>query len=112
MIAKVIRRALRPALLVGCLISPKPASTQTIQASLSGTITDLNGDGIPGANVTATQESIAFLGKTQSAANGVYRIAGLPIGYYDVSVAKPGFNAVNLTRIRLYVGQERNLDFK
>src|SRR3954452_21101327 len=109
MIAKVICRALLSALLVACLVFPKPASTQTVQASLTGTITDLNGNGIPGANVTATQESIAFLGKAQSAGNGVYRIAGLPIGYYNVSVAKPGFDAVNLTRIRLYVGQERNL---
>ncbi len=89
----------------------QPGFSQTTQASLTGTVSDINGHAIPGARVAVKQRGIGFSRDTESGDAGVYRLPGLPLGYYDVSVTKPGFETAGASEVRLYLGQARNLDF-
>lgn len=93
------------------LLFSRVALTQTVQASLTGTVADMSGHAIPGAIISITQTGIGLTREAQSGDGGVYRIGELPLGYYDVSVVKPGFSTVTAKQVRLYVGQARNLDF-
>jgi hypothetical protein len=95
--------------LIGLLIYSK-ASAQTVQATLAGVVNDADGRGIPGAAITVKQEETGFSQRTESSSAGAYRISGLPIGNYFISVIKPGFGAAHVDSIRLYVGQARHLD--
>ncbi len=88
-----------------------PALAQTVQASLTGTVADVSGRGLPGAKITIVQQGIGFSRDTESGNGGAYNATGLPLGYYEISVIKPGFNRAFASQVRLYVGQARSLDF-
>ncbi len=98
------------ALLSIALWSPS-AYSQTVEAAITGTIKDAQGSGIAGATISVTQREIGLTREVQSGNSGVYRVAGLPIGNFDLAVTKPGFNHVQVSQVRLFVGQARNLDF-
>lgn len=65
------------------------ASAQT--GSLSGSVTDPNGDGVPTAQIQARNRTTGAVYKGASAAKGVYSILRLPAGTYDITVPPIGF---------------------
>src|SRR5258708_2335782 len=84
--------------------------SQSVQATMTGTLTDAAGHGIPGAIVEAQQKDTGLTRGTESTVSGAYTIAGLPIGNYTISASKPGFSTAHANNIRLHVAQTRNLD--
>jgi hypothetical protein len=59
--------------------------------SLSGNVTDPNGDGVPTAQIQARNTTTGTVYKGASAAKGNFTISRLPAGTYDITVAPLGF---------------------
>jgi hypothetical protein len=59
--------------------------------SLSGNVTDPNGDGVPTAQIQARYTTTGIVYKGASAAKGNFTISRVPAGTYDITVAPLGF---------------------
>src|SRR5260370_22598376 len=59
--------------------------------SLTGNVTDPNGDGVPTAQIQARNTTTGVVYKTASAAKGSFTLGRLPAGKYDVTVPPIGF---------------------
>ncbi|HKE27578.1 MAG TPA: TonB-dependent receptor [Bryobacteraceae bacterium] len=70
-------------------------------ASLSGTVKDPQGAGVPGATVTLYSPSGAAGTTTTSDSNGAYHFDGLPGGAYLLRAEAPGFAAFVAEDVRL-----------
>src|SRR5438045_9763874 len=65
------------------------ASAQTV--SLSGSVTDPNGDGVPTAQVQARNTATGMVYQGVSTTKGNFTIPKLPAGTYDITVPPIGF---------------------
>jgi hypothetical protein len=75
---------------------PVLASAQS--AAIGGRIADEQGLAVSGATITVSNPAIGFTRTADSDAGGLYRIAGLPSGVYDVFAAKDGFRTMSPSR--------------
>ena len=80
-----------------------PSSAQT--ASVTGTVVDSSGAVVEGAEVTAHNIATSQVHHGTTAGTGVYSIPGLPVGSYEISVKKQGFNLFRVPAIELTVAQ-------
>lgn len=85
-------------------------SAQTINATLTGHVSDAGGAVISGAVVTIKNVATGAERITQSDAEGRYQITSLQPGPYSVKVEMSGFTAKNLTGITLNVGDVQQLE--
>jgi len=97
-------------LLLLILAYPVRAAAQVL-ASISGIVTDTNGGLIGTATVTAKSLETAAVREAATDATGRYQLPELPVGAYEVTVAKAGFQTIIRTGIHLVVGQRTDLDF-
>lgn len=82
------------------------AQAQQATASLTGVVTDPNGDVIPGVNVKVVNTETNFSRLVSSNEKGIYTISNLPIGEYSVEFSAIGFAQRNLfEKVTLGVGQ-------
>src|SRR5579872_2360838 len=86
------------------------AFAQVDRATLEGTITDPSGAAIVGARVSALAVETDIAQEARTNANGYYRIPGLAVGRYAVTVTNAGFKTKVIEDVRLQVGQTRTLD--
>jgi hypothetical protein len=102
------------ALFLTCLgliaLAPSTALGQVDRATLSGTIRDTSGGVVADADVVAVAPETGLVRESRSGPDGVYRLAGLPIGRYSVTVSKPGFETVVLAAVGVSVGDNLALD--
>ena len=82
-----------------------PSYAQTVNASLTGTVTDPTGAAIPDATVTATETATGQATKTTTDPTGNYNLPSLHPGDYTIRVEKSGLKATVLTGITLQVDQ-------
>jgi hypothetical protein len=82
---------------------------QANAADLTGTVTDPNGAVVPGATVTARNLSTNVTRSTVTNDSGVYRLIALPPGEYEVSAEAATFRRVEISPVRLTVGQSADL---
>lgn len=97
-------------LLLLLMIASSLAAQSSNSADLTGTVTDASGAVIPGASLTVvnTETRISRTGVTSSL--GRYRLPALPVGSYDLQVAKEGFASVERKGLVLQVGQLATID--
>ncbi len=81
-----------------------PALAQTTTGTIIGTVTDESGAVLPGVTVTVRGATIVGAQTTVSNEKGLYRLAGLPPGSYDLSFAISGFATLTRTAVRVSVG--------
>jgi hypothetical protein len=74
-------------LLLAAAGTARPQATSTIQ----GNITDPAGASVPAAAVMVTNQATGVVKRTESSADGYYRIADLLPGSYEIRVEAPGF---------------------
>ncbi len=86
------------------------ASTQGLNASVSGTITDTQGGAIPGVSVTVTNIGTALSKTVKSDASGYYAAGDLNPGTYNIEVTAPGFVTKKVNNIILAVAQVSRQD--
>lgn len=80
-------------------------------ATLTGVVSDSNGAVIPGATVTATNKATNLTRTVATNYEGVYVIANLPVGEYEVKVEVSGFKTkISESPAILNVGQTVTID--
>lgn len=84
---------------------------QTINGTISGTITDDAGAVVPGAAITATNVETGLSRTTTSSDDGIFRISALPVGFYSVKVEKSGFATRTNESVQVSVGSDTDLNF-
>ena len=89
------------------------ASAQAqVTARIKGTITDASGAGVPSATITVknTETSVSRTGMTEP--DGTYLFLALPVGVYEVTAGKSGFQDSSRSGIQLNVNQEVSIDLR
>ena len=83
---------------------------QEVTATITGTVTDPSGAAVVGATVTAksVERGIEYNSTTNDA--GIYRIAQLPVGTYDLRVEKTGFETALYPAFALHENQIARFD--
>jgi hypothetical protein len=106
------RWSLGAALMAFALImaAAAPGRAQTFRGTILGTVTDATGATVPGATVTVRNTATGLLRTTETQADGSYRVPELPIGTYDVSVEKTGFQTSVTNGVKVDVAAERRVD--
>jgi outer membrane receptor protein involved in Fe transport len=97
-------------LLIGSLCD-HAAQAQTINGSISGSVTDQSGAAIPGARVIAVSTATGATREVTTNQEGLYHIAGLPIGAYSVRVEMAGFQPQVNERVDVSVAVDSAANF-
>ena len=104
-------RTIRLLLAALCLlVTGTQAAAQQTTGTIAGRVLDEQKAAVPGATVTAKNESTGFTRSEVSDAEGVYRITGLPVGSYAVSIELSGFQPQKRT-IQVNVSETVTSDF-
>jgi hypothetical protein len=80
-------------------ILPLAMTAQQTLGSLNGTVTDITGAVVPQAAVKIRNVETNFTTTAQSKPNGSFSVADLPIGTYEVTFSKEGFEAAVFPKI-------------
>lgn len=96
------------------LLFPMLAYSQGVTTStLRGTVTDVSGETLPGANVVAVHEPSGTQYGTTTNESGRYTLANLRVGGpYTVTATFVGYQGKRETGIRLALGETRNISFE
>lgn len=86
------------------------ASSQTFRGTILGTVTDSSGATVAGAKVTTKNNETGLERSTETAADGSYAMAELPIGNYTVTVTHSGFETFVATNVAIDVAGARRVD--
>ncbi len=97
--------------LVVCL-SAAPLARAQVNAAISGTVTDPSQAAVSGATVAVKNTETGAVRTTTTDGLGRYQVASVPVGGYEIDVAKQGFARVARTGIRLVVGQDATVDVR
>jgi Carboxypeptidase regulatory-like domain len=96
--------------IIALLLAGATAYGQVDRAVLEGTVTDPSGGVIVGASVKAIALETGLSEEQQTNSKGYYRVSGLAVGGYTVTITKAGFKTQVIEDVRLRVGQTRTLD--
>ena len=83
---------------------------QVDRANLNGTVTDSTRAVAAGAHVELVSRETGLKRVVETGPTGVYDIAGLPIGTYDLKISRAGFRTFEVNGLQLFVGQTRTVD--
>ncbi len=101
----MLRSALWLVLLVAAAL---PAAAQPATATLTGTVTDTDGQPLPGANVFLTQSQRG----TISNAEGRFRLANVPLGAYRLVASIIGYETKSEDLVLREPGEVRTVNFR
>src|SRR5947208_13427021 len=82
---------------------------QTV-GSISGTVRDSNGGGLPGVTVEAKSSAAQGTHTALSDPNGIYRLPLLPPGTYNVTFTLSGFAKLARTNVGVALGRDTAID--
>ena len=92
-------------LVAGAIAWARVVAAQTVTGTISGTITDTQGQVIPGATVTVVAESTNESRESTSDAKGDFQVTNLLPGRYTVRVALQSFRTLERKNIVLSAGE-------
>jgi hypothetical protein len=104
--------AWRMALLMLLLAALLPTARAQVSGSIKGIVTDASGAAVPGAMVSAKNIETGAIRSSVTDDSGRYLVLALPVGEYEVRVAKAGFQDAVRSGMRLVVGQEASVDLQ
>lgn len=85
-------------------------TAQSTQSSILGGVTDSAGAAVPNARVAVRNEGTNFTRDILTDESGTYRVSGLEIGSYQVTVSAQGFKTFSQTRVDLAAAQIKRVD--
>ena len=100
----------RMVLVVAALSVCVPAFAQQTTGSVIGRVTDEQGAAIPGVTVTSTNSDTGFERVAITDSEGLYRLAALPVGVYDIAIELQGFTRVERNDIVVNLAKAVDLD--
>ena len=106
-----LRKASRLAVLAFAILLSWPAGAhaQRITGELSGTVADVQGGVVPGADVALAHEASRATRRTVTNHSGFFAFAAIPAGTYALTVTMPGFKTHEVTGIELLGGDSRTV---
>ena len=104
-----MRRLLAAAVL--CLVLSAFSFSQTINATLGGTVSDASGALIPGVTIKAVSSATGITTTVVSNEAGAYQFASIQSGTYKVSAELPGFQTQTYNSVVLGVSQQVRMNF-
>ena len=90
---------------------PSYTFSQTINATLGGTVSDASGALIPGVMISATNLATGIVTTNVTNEAGAYNFASIQSGTYKVSAELPGFQTQTYNNVVLGVSQQVRLNF-
>ena len=94
-------------LILVLLVGPLPAASQTLEkGSITGTVYDPLGAGLPGATIKLTRLATGLERKGTTDQDGRYAFSVLPPGEYRMDVSASDFATASFQDVDLAVGQE------
>ena len=87
------------------------ASAQTVTGTIRGRVMDESGSPVASATITARNTASGGARSAISSADGMYVLAGLQPGTYEISVSMIGYSADPQT-VRVLIGQSLNMDMR
>lgn len=97
--------ALVVAALAGSAIVAAPAMAQDVTASsLSGTVTDSEGNTVTGAQVVIESVDRGFSRSTSTSSSGTFSVPALPVGTYNVTITADGFSTTRSENVVVNIG--------
>ena len=97
---------------LGFILSPGHLFGQAATASITGRVTDASNAAVPGATVSIKNTATSATQTATTDEQGRYALLDLPIGPYDLTVSKTGFQNAARTGLILTVGAAPVLDFQ
>src|SRR5882724_1031 len=88
-----------------------PARGQTPSGEISGTVVDTSGLAVPGVTITLTNPATNVVRTVHTNESGLYVIAAIPPGTYDVKAELSGFGTVERKSIVVQVGSANRIAF-
>ena len=95
-----LMRVITP-IVCACVIMAAAAAYGQVSTSLSGTVADVSGAVLPGADVVAKSDDTGTTFTAVTNDRGIFNIPGMAIGRYTVTVSLQGFKTVALSDIRV-----------
>jgi len=83
---------------------------QNITGSIVGQVGDASGSAVSGATVTIRNLDTGSIAEATVDEKGTYTVPNLFAGHYEITVAKPGFQTVNVRNIQLLASQTLRQD--
>ncbi len=80
------------------------------RGAITGIVTDNSGSAVPAVTIEATHAATNARFETVSTGTGAYRIVGLPIGLYDLTVKASGFSTYVQRGIQIQTNQTATVD--
>jgi hypothetical protein len=103
-----MNRRVRIAILLLC--APALLTAQYTSQQISGLVRDSSGAVVVGAKVTAVQGGTGFTRAALSNESGLYVIANIPIGEYDLTIESKGFKTYKRTGVTVSVNAKVSAD--
>ena len=94
----------------GSPFSARALAQQAINGTIRGRISDPSGAAIGGADVTVANTATGFTRSITTGDDGYYVLPNLPLGTYNVTVKKSGFQTLTSTNVALAAGSEAVVD--
>ncbi len=91
------------------LLAPISLVGQGTTASLGGTVTDMTGAVVPGAQVELKNEATHVTRTSVSNGSGVFSFSALPVGDYDIQITSQGFSNFQQRSIHLDPGDQKTV---
>jgi hypothetical protein len=85
-------------------------TAQTFRGSILGTVTDTSGAAVPDATVTVKNVNTGLTRSMATDGAGNFSIPELPIGVYELTAQKEGFQTTTVKDLRVEVSGERRVD--
>src|ERR1700730_13753670 len=92
------------------LLVSVPARAQVAGATLSGTVADSSGSGVPNVTVSIKNTATGIGRELTTDADGFYSAPNLPPGVYEVTFSAQGFSTKVQTGVTLTVGAQQTLN--
>jgi hypothetical protein len=109
---RVIKLLRRAALLALAMLLPLSPLRAQVSASITGIVSDASGASVPVATVKAKNLETGAMRTGTTDGSGRYALLSLPVGEYEMTVSKPGFQDATRTGIQLVVNQEASIDLR
>lgn len=94
------------------LLAASSTLAQQSTGNIAGRVLDPQGAAIAGATVTARNPGTGFVRTGMSDDAGMYRLAALPVGTYEVRVESAGFATIGRTDVDVNVAETQAIDFR
>jgi hypothetical protein len=105
-------RHTRATTILALLVAAAPLCAQGVSTQLAGRVLDKQGAPIGGATVAIRNMETGFLRTIQSDANGRYMASLLPVGPYQVTVTKGGYQTASNVKVNLNLGDAAPLTIR